>query len=269
MRTALLLVVSACVAAAQVAKAPTKAAGPIVVGGSSTARSVTAAPAPPIAKPGAGAATATGGKPAAVAATPAPAVTPVGKPAAVAVMPAGKPAPATVAVTPAGKPAAIGAIVPANVPGARPSAPAGGTAAARSPPAAAPASTPASTPAAMSASGAQAGGASITIERESYGYDRGSRRDPFTSLLQADELRPTMADLRLVGVIVDPRGRNSLAVLRDLSTKEMYRLRSGATIGRLRLTQISQRSVTFVIEEFGVSRQETLSLRDSTSVRRP
>ena len=78
-----------------------------------------------------------------------------------------------------------------------------------------------------------------------------------------------MSDLKLVGIIVDPRGRNSIAVLHDLSTKEMYRLRNGATIGRLRVTQISQRSVTFVIEEFGVSRQEVLSLRDSTSVRRP
>ena len=88
-------------------------------------------------------------------------------------------------------------------------------------------------------------------------------------MLQADELRPVLADLKLTGVIVDQRGRNSIALLRDLSTKEIYRLRTGQTIGRLRVTQIHQRSVTFVIEEFGVSRQEVLSLRDSTTARKP
>jgi hypothetical protein len=70
-------------------------------------------------------------------------------------------------------------------------------------------------------------------------------------------------------VVLDPRGRNSIAVMRDLQTKEIYRVRPGQSVGRLRVTNIAQRSVTFLIEEFGVTRQETLSLRDSTTARTP
>lgn len=250
---------------AQASKSAAPKSGPITAGGSSTAR--TASPAPPSAASIRAAATpAMAGKPGAAP------LTPSGKPTAVASAPATSPAspksaPATGTPAPGAKAAAVAAA------GVAAAAATKGTAApAKSAPApavvsAAPAigSAAAATPANAQA----AAGASITIDRELFHYERGGRRDPYGSLLQSDELKPAVSDLKLIGVVLDPRGRNSIAVMRDLSTKELYRVRPGQSVGRLRVTQINQRSVTFLIEEFGATRQETLSLRDSTTARTP
>ena len=78
-------------------------------------------------------------------------------------------------------------------------------------------------------------------------------------------------DLRLVAVAYDPAGgRNSVAVVHDVSGKEkvQYRLRIGQGVGRMRVASISPKSVAFTIEEFGYSRQETLALGDSNKERK-
>jgi len=61
--------------------------------------------------------------------------------------------------------------------------------------------------------------------------------------------------------------QHSSVVLRDTETKEQYRVRVGQTLGRMRVTQIQPKSVTFTIEEFGYSRQETLMLGDPNKAR--
>lgn len=108
------------------------------------------------------------------------------------------------------------------------------------------------------------------FERETYLYDRGGRRDPFVSLMSTSDLRPLISDLSLVAVAYDATGRNSVAVLHDLSTKdkEQYRIRVGQSLGRMRVASISPKAVVFTIEEFGYSRQETLGLGDSNKVRK-
>ena len=108
------------------------------------------------------------------------------------------------------------------------------------------------------------------FERESFLYDRGGRRDPFVSLMSTSDLRPLIADLKLVAVAFDATGRNSVAVLHDISTKEkqQYRIRTGQSLGRMRVSSISPRAVVFTIEEFGYSRQETLALVDSNKERK-
>ena len=106
----------------------------------------------------------------------------------------------------------------------------------------------------------------IALMRESFTYDADGRRDPFVSLIASGELRPMVSDLRLVVVIYDPAGR-SVAILRDVSTKEQYRVKTGQTLGRMRVARIDLKSVTFTLEEFGYSRQETLALNDSTRAR--
>ena len=115
----------------------------------------------------------------------------------------------------------------------------------------------------------------VTIDRETFQYDDGGRRDPFLSLLGTSELRPMISDLRLAVVVYDPRG-NSRAVLRDISQgpngkpqSQYYSVRVGQTLGRMRVAAIGAKSVTFTILEFGESRQETLALNDSTKVRTP
>lgn len=106
----------------------------------------------------------------------------------------------------------------------------------------------------------------IALMRETFSYNPDGRRDPFVSLITSGELRPMVSDLRLVTVIYDPSGR-SVAILRDVSTKEQYRVKTGQTLGRMRISRIDLKSVTFTLEEFGYSRQETLALNDSTRAR--
>ena len=65
----------------------------------------------------------------------------------------------------------------------------------------------------------------------------------------------------------DPSGRGSVAILRDLNTKAQHRVRVGTLLGRMRVARIQPKAVVFTVEELGFSRQETLSLNDSTAVR--
>jgi hypothetical protein len=109
----------------------------------------------------------------------------------------------------------------------------------------------------------------VLINREVFQYEGAGRRDPFVSLLTTADLKPLLADLKLVGVAYDPRGQNSVAVLRDVTSKEQYRVRVGQTIGRMRVAAIQPKAVIFTIEEFGYSRQELLPIAppDSTKMR--
>jgi hypothetical protein len=116
---------------------------------------------------------------------------------------------------------------------------------------------------------AEAPPATSSLSREVFSYDGSGRRDPFLSLLSTGELRPAFNDLKLVAVAYDPTGRKSVAVMRDISSKDQYRVKVGQTLGRMRVAQIHPKSVTFTIDEFGYSRQDVLTLGDSTNMRNP
>ena len=109
----------------------------------------------------------------------------------------------------------------------------------------------------------------VLINREVFQYDGDGRRDPFVSLLTTSDLKPMLNDLKLTAVAFDPRGRNSVAVLRDITSKEHYKVRVGQTIGRMRVAAIQEKAVIFTIEEFGYSRQELVPMAppDSTKMR--
>lgn len=105
-----------------------------------------------------------------------------------------------------------------------------------------------------------------TIYREAFAFSRDGRRDPFLSLLMTNDLRPTMSDLRLTGVLFDHSGRgNSLATLRDITSNAQYRVGVGSVLGRMRVSAIRTETVVFTIEEFGTTRRDSLVLRDSTN----
>lgn len=107
----------------------------------------------------------------------------------------------------------------------------------------------------------------VTFMREQFAYDDAGRRDPFHSLFASGDLRPVLTDLRLVAVIYDPTGRNSVAILRDVTTKDQYRVKTGQMLGRMRVTAILPKQINVVIDEFGYSRQESLALIDPTTQR--
>jgi len=112
----------------------------------------------------------------------------------------------------------------------------------------------------------------VTFYRETFAYNRDGRRDPFVSLMANGELRPMLADLALVGIIYDESGRNSVAILVDASAGgQTYRKKVGETLGRIKVSRISDKEVTVNVDEFGFDRQETLLIdRDPrTGARRP
>jgi hypothetical protein len=115
---------------------------------------------------------------------------------------------------------------------------------------------------------ADSSSAPIIIMREQYGYARDGRRDPFFSLIATSELRPTMSDLRLTGILFDQGGGHSVATLRDVTTDQQYRVSLGSQLGRMRVSSIRLKSIVFTIDEFGATRQDSLILGDTTQVRK-
>jgi hypothetical protein len=111
----------------------------------------------------------------------------------------------------------------------------------------------------------------LGYRREVFTYDAGGRRDPFVSLAATGVLRPTIADLTLTGIAYASRGGGgqSVAIFRDKQTKEQYRVRVGQPLGRMRVASIEPRRVVFSIDEFGVSRQESIAMGDSTKTITP
>jgi hypothetical protein len=99
----------------------------------------------------------------------------------------------------------------------------------------------------------------VEYRREVYSY-QGASRDPFASLITTSDVRQDISDLRLVSVAYDARGGNSVAVIREIGSNSIHRLRRGQQIGRLRVIQIRQYEVVFQVEEFGFERQEVLTL---------
>jgi len=110
------------------------------------------------------------------------------------------------------------------------------------------------------------GKSDISLSREAFNYSADGRRDPFMSLMKTGELRPAVSDLKLVTVIYDPAGR-SVAILRDITTKEQYRIKVGQTLGRMRVASIQPKSVTFTVIAIGTTFQEVLALNDTTRAR--
>lgn len=98
------------------------------------------------------------------------------------------------------------------------------------------------------------------LVREVFTFE-GAGRDPFVSLIATGDVRPLISDVRLVAVYYDARyPARSVAVLRDITTNRVYKVKQGEIVGRLRTTQIRPREVVFTVQEFGYERQETLAL---------
>jgi hypothetical protein len=99
-----------------------------------------------------------------------------------------------------------------------------------------------------------------SLQREVFAYEGGGR-DPFMSLLRSGDVRPLLSDLKLTTIVYDGRfAARSVAVLRDITNRRIYRVKTGDIIGRLKVTQIRPREIVFTVQEFGFERQETLSL---------
>jgi len=97
--------------------------------------------------------------------------------------------------------------------------------------------------------------------RESFSYS-GTSRDPFESVLGLGSAGPELADLLLVAIYFNERSpAASVAVLRDRVSGKRYTVREGERLGRMRISTIRSKDVTFSIDDYGTERQESLTLR--------
>jgi hypothetical protein len=99
------------------------------------------------------------------------------------------------------------------------------------------------------------------LERETFSYVPGGRRDPFRPLEAGDEIGPRFEDLELSGIIYSPQA-GSVVVLVDRSTQRRYRVWEGDIVGGAQLLDVTPNEAIFVVTVFGVSRQETLRLKN-------
>lgn len=99
----------------------------------------------------------------------------------------------------------------------------------------------------------------IIFQREAFSYPSDGRRDPFASLIATGDIRPLLDDLKLQSVFVAPNPAQSMAVMKDVSTQEIYKARVGSVFGRIRVTAIRNGEVTLAIDEFGFTRTAVLT----------
>lgn len=108
-----------------------------------------------------------------------------------------------------------------------------------------------------------------SLEREVFSYSGGSR-DPFVSLLDQANVGPELADLTLVAVYLDLQNRaRNVGVFRDRVTGKRYNVHEGDRLGRAQVLAIREREVSFLVDDFGVERRVTLSLRKAEEDDRP
>jgi len=100
------------------------------------------------------------------------------------------------------------------------------------------------------------------LKRETFTYAREGRRDPFKPLEAGAELGPRFEDLELSGIIYSSDA-GSLVVLVDRSTQRRYRVWKGDFVGGAQLLDVTPDEAVFMVTVFGVSRQETLRLKNT------
>jgi Tfp pilus assembly protein PilP len=114
------------------------------------------------------------------------------------------------------------------------------------------------------------GGLDLSMQREVFSYAMRGRRDPMVSLMNTDDVRPLISEVKIISIVYDEDGNNHQAVLLNtVDKKTRYRVKVGQMLGRLRVTQINRQDIVFTLNEFGFSRQERLSIKpDTTAARR-
>lgn len=115
----------------------------------------------------------------------------------------------------------------------------------------------------------------LVFQREVFTYPQFERRNPFESLVGADEGGPRFEELSLLGVIYSPQPPLSVALLATgvqfgqgggISAQgiETYRVREGETLGNSLILEIQEERVIVEVTEFGMTEQRVLELRRPT-----
>ena len=118
----------------------------------------------------------------------------------------------------------------------------------------------------------------LAFEREVFVYPEYERRNPFKTLVSADGGGPRFENLLLLGILYSPFAGESIALFGEGTrtttpaignvsetvavelTGGTYRVREGATLGNLTVSQIGRQQVTIELVEFGLTESRTLLL---------
>lgn len=116
-------------------------------------------------------------------------------------------------------------------------------------------------------SGAEAGDADLG--REVFVYPGGIRRDPFRRPVPGDPAGPRFEDLRLIGVVLSPDPRTSVALVGSGAARSSdpfragdrtFRLRQGAVLGDMRVVRVGRDHLVFETSRLGVNEYRELHL---------
>lgn len=118
------------------------------------------------------------------------------------------------------------------------------------------------------ASTASADSLQLVFEREVFTYPEYQRRNPFAPLTGDEVSGPRFEDVVLVGVVVKPDPRESVAVIgarppgstSDQVPTRTYRLRAGESLGNMRVIDIDQGEALIEVADFGVAETRRLPL---------
>ena len=117
-------------------------------------------------------------------------------------------------------------------------------------------------PASSQAPPPEEGSVRLVYEREVFDYGASNVRDPFRPLIGPQgQMGPTFDRLVLRGIIYSTGRGQSVALLADPSGK-IYRARQGDIVGNATVLEIRPLEVLFAVEDFGITRQEMLRLKD-------
>jgi hypothetical protein len=100
-----------------------------------------------------------------------------------------------------------------------------------------------------------------SYRREVFRYQRGGRPDPFQPLLSAADLGYRVEDLRLASIVYSPNPRQSIAVFTVGDSAARHRLRTGQRLGSITVLAIYPRRVDVQVNDFGVSRVQSLTFQ--------
>lgn len=104
------------------------------------------------------------------------------------------------------------------------------------------------------------------LDREVFAYPGGERRDPFERPLPGNSARTGFDDLRLIGVIHSPNGRESVALVSSRTAaaaargERTFRLRQDVVLGDMRVLRVEREYVIVEIRRFGIAEQRELRL---------
>lgn len=99
----------------------------------------------------------------------------------------------------------------------------------------------------------------LVFDREVYRYDGAGRRDPFKPLTDDNAQGPLFEELQVRMILHSNVPDQSIVVLADAA--KTYRLRRGESLGNFTVVDIAPDRVTFTVEDFGIRRQEVLSIK--------